>query len=296
MAAHRGVASCATEGSPRSTRSVTSAGDVPARVLASPVGRALHDRPASHRPAAARCGGHRRRGPDGPRQLAADVAFWRRTGTARTRSGHAGWSRTPRRCRSSRSTGARAWSSRSCSSRTPGTAGPFRSTSRSSTIPTTGNERTIDVGCPAARLHRAPEIAGGRGAGREPAPALCRPDPRLPQAVLWWAGAKDTKNSRSRASSSTGGPTARSRRAGRGARRRDSREAFAALGPRVSVERVEPPPIPGGSATSRARSELERRRLRPRPRHDWRRASYSSHHQAAHEQPAIASEPEARRS
>ena len=77
--------------------------------------------------------------------------------------------------------------------------------------PDSTNERTIDVGCPGPHLtaHKKLQEAEEQGESlRLLYVALTRARHR---AVLWWAGAKDTKNSSLRAFSSTAGPTARSR-------------------------------------------------------------------------------------
>jgi exodeoxyribonuclease V beta subunit len=159
--------------------------------------------------------------------------------------------------------------------------------------PANDNKRTIDVGHDGNDFarHKRLELEEGRGEDlRLLYVALTR---ARHQAVLWWAGVQDSQHS----------PLARllfDRDANGlvppyGAAARSDADVVQAgkqLGDRVAVERVDPvadvqwqhaadaPPALGAALFARP---LDR---------DWRRASYSSLTSAAHEVPAIGSEPE----
>ena len=153
--------------------------------------------------------------------------------------------------------------------------------------------RTIDVGREgnSFAVHQEMELVEGRGEDlRLLYVALTRAQH---QAVLWWAGAMDSQHS----------PLARVVferdeegvvRPHGSARRTDDdvAAAFAALGPRVSVERVSRP----GDARWRVDPgdpPVLEAAVFDRPLDTgWRRVSYSGITSALHEEPAIGSEPE----
>ncbi len=159
--------------------------------------------------------------------------------------------------------------------------------------PTNANKRTIDVGHQGNDFarHQKMEIEEGRGEDlRLLYVALTR---ARHQAVLWWAGASDSQHS----------PLARllfDRDAsglvppyGAAARSDAAVEAAGrALGPRVAVERVAPPSSAQWHPQAEPAPELEAAHFARPLDAEWRRASYSSITRAAHEQPAIGSEPE----
>ena len=160
--------------------------------------------------------------------------------------------------------------------------------------PDSMNERTIDVGCPGPDLtaHKKLQEAEEQGESlRLLYVALTR---ARHQAVLWWAGAKDTKNSSLSRLLFDRGPDGQVPASGKRAQPDAAVvSAFSALGPDVVVERVVKPPDARWYHEVESSSELEvgdfDRELDP----NWRRASYSSITSTAHEQPTIASEPEA---
>ena len=160
--------------------------------------------------------------------------------------------------------------------------------------PDSANQRTIDVGCPGADLtaHRKVQEAEEQGESlRLLYVALTR---ACHQAVLWWAGAKDTKNSALSRLLFDRGPDGQIPASGRRSQPDGAAvTAFTALGPEVSVERVGPPPDVRWHHDLETSSTLEVVSFDRDLDTDWRRASYSSITSAAHEQPAIASESEA---
>ncbi len=160
--------------------------------------------------------------------------------------------------------------------------------------PDSTNERTIDVGCPGPDLtaHKKLQEAEEQGESlRLLYVALTR---ARHQAVLWWAGAKDTKNSSLSRLLFDRGPDGHIPANGRRAQP-DSAvvSAFTALGPAVSVEHVRQPPDIRWHHDSESASELEVAVFDRGLDTNWRRVSYSAITDAAHEHPAIASESEA---
>jgi exodeoxyribonuclease V beta subunit len=158
----------------------------------------------------------------------------------------------------------------------------------------TTNERTIDVGCPGPDLtaHRKLQEAEEQGESlRLLYVALTR---ARHQAVLWWAGAKDTKNSSLSRLLFDRGPDGQIPASGTRAQPDEAVvSAFSALGPEVVVERVVQPLGIRWHHDLESSSELEVGVFDRELDTNWRRASYSSITSAAHEQPTIASEPEA---
>ena len=80
--------------------------------------------------------------------------------------------------------------------------------------PDNRNERTIDVGCPGAVLTGHKALQGTEEQGESLRLLYVALTRARHQVVLWWAGGKDTKTLRCRASCSIEGLTARSRRSG----------------------------------------------------------------------------------
>ncbi len=159
--------------------------------------------------------------------------------------------------------------------------------------PDNDNERTIDVGCPGPVLaeHKKWQEAEEQGESlRLLYVALTR---ARHQAVLWWAGSKDTKNSSLSRLLFDRGPDGQIPASGKKAPSDAAAvEAFTHLGPAVSVERVGQPPDIRWQRESESSSDLA---IAVFDRHldtTWRRASYSSITSAVHDRPAIASEPE----
>ena len=160
--------------------------------------------------------------------------------------------------------------------------------------PDSTNERTIDVGCPGPDLtaHKKLQEAEEQGESlRLLYVALTR---ARHQAVLWWAGAKDTKNSSLSRLLFDRGPDGHIPASGKRAQS-DSAvvSAFTALGPEVSVEHVGQPRDIRWRQDPEGSSELAVAVFQRSLDTDWRRVSYSAITNAAHEQPAIASESEA---
>ena len=159
--------------------------------------------------------------------------------------------------------------------------------------PANGNERTIDVGCPGPVLteHKQSQEAEEQGESlRLLYVALTH---ACHQAVLWWAGAKDTKNSSLSRLLFDKEPDGQIPASGKKAQSDAAVvAAFTEFGPVVSVERVvEPAPVRWQRADEGA-SELGVTVFDRDLDMNWRRASYSSITNAVHEQPAIATEPE----
>ncbi len=169
-----------------------------ARVLAEADRRAQPHRPAPHRPAAAR---RRLRGAARPHRAhrrGCAPGSPRPRPTPPTRSAAAGWSPTPRRCRFSPSTAARAWSSPSSTSRSCGRRATSLTSRRarcSSTTPrpaTSGPSTSALEGSDFAQ-HREQFIREQRGEDLRLAyVALTR---ARHQAVVWWAGSYDSRDS-----------------------------------------------------------------------------------------------------
>ena len=160
--------------------------------------------------------------------------------------------------------------------------------------PDNAHERTVDVGGPGREQdrHRKLEKEEGQGeALRLFYVALTR---ARHQAVLWWAGGRDTANSPISRLLFDKAPTGEVAPYGMKKSRPDDvvQEVFESLGPDVSVERVgastgvrwaAPPGIGGelGAAVFDRRLDAA-----------WRRLSYSAITRDAHETPTIGSEPE----
>jgi len=159
--------------------------------------------------------------------------------------------------------------------------------------PVNGNERTIDVGCPGPVLteHRQWQEAEEQGESlRLLYVALTR---ACHQAVLWWAGAKDTKNSSLSRLLFDREPDGQIPASGKKAQSDAAVvAAFTELGPAVSVEQVGSPPVVRWQGGTESSSELGVTVFDRDLDMNWRRASYSSITSAVHEQPAIATEPE----
>ena len=159
--------------------------------------------------------------------------------------------------------------------------------------PDNGNERTIDVGCPGPVLsaHKKLQEAEEQGESlRLLYVALTR---ARHQAVLWWAGAKDTKNSALARLLFDRGPDGQIPASGKKAHPDAAVvAAFTDLGREVSVEQVAEPPATRWQRALESSSELGVTVFDRDLDMNWRRASYSSITNAVHEQPAIASEPE----
>ena len=159
--------------------------------------------------------------------------------------------------------------------------------------PDNGNERTIDVGCPGPVLsaHKKLQEAEEQGESlRLLYVALTRAQH---QAVLWWAGARDTKNSALARLLFDRGPDGQIPASGKKAHSDAAVvTAFTDLGREVSVEQVAEPPATRWQRALESSSELGVTVFDRDLDMNWRRASYSSITNAVHEQPAIASEPE----
>ena len=159
--------------------------------------------------------------------------------------------------------------------------------------PDNDNERTIDVGCPGPVLteHKKWQEAEEQGENlRLLYVALTR---ARHQAVLWWAGAKDAKNSSLSRLLFDREPDGQIPASGRRAQPDPAVvAAFTELGREVSVERVAEPPIVRWQGEDESSSDLGVTVFDRDLDTDWRRASYSSITNAVHEQPGIASEPE----
>jgi exodeoxyribonuclease V beta subunit len=160
--------------------------------------------------------------------------------------------------------------------------------------PGNANERTVDVGCsaPELRAHKQLEEAEEQGEKlRLLYVALTR---ARHGAVLWWASASYTGNSP--LSRLLFDRDAEGNVQPKGAKRSradaDVEAAFAALGRRVSVERVTLPSGARWQPDQTEGSDLEAAHFFRSLDVGWRRLSYSSITSQVHEQPAIGSEPE----
>ena len=224
------------------------------------VGRALHDRPPAHRPAPARGGRVRGTGPDRDGHLA---------GTAHPRC---------RARRRERGTGA------ATRVRRRGGPGHHHPPQQGSGVPDrllpgdlgrpgqhVGGSRLPrpDRGQPAdhrrgprgQRLQQAPEARARGGTGRGPPPALRRSDPGLPP------GHRVVGRRHGQPAFAPGPPALRPRprwarpslRGQRCAVDDEVEAAARALGPRVAVERVGPPPACTGTSTATRRRSWRRR-------------------------------------
>jgi exodeoxyribonuclease V beta subunit len=159
---------------------------------------------------------------------------------------------------------------------------------------TRSNQRALDVGCQGADLaaHKRLDEAESQGeALRLLYVALTRAEH---QAVLWWAGGRDTKNSplsRLLFARDSEGMVA-----SHGKRTPGDDEVAAALtsfGPALSVERVGPPPPRHWHADTGAAPQLESATFSRRLDAQWRRVSYSRITRPLHDPPAaVRSEPE----
>ncbi len=159
--------------------------------------------------------------------------------------------------------------------------------------PENAHERTIDVGCPGPELgaHRKLEEIESQGeALRLLYVALTRAQH---QAVIWWAGSRDTKNSPlSRlmfARGADGEVLPHGKKAQPDATVED---AFSALGSGVSVEHIMVPSEVRWERDGRTPVDLESAVFDRALDVDWRRVSYSSITRALHGSPLIGSEPE----
>jgi exodeoxyribonuclease V beta subunit len=159
--------------------------------------------------------------------------------------------------------------------------------------PDNDSERTVDVGGQGRDLeaHRKLEKAEGQGeALRLFYVALTRAQH---QAVLWWAGGRDTADSPLSRLVFDRAPTGEVAPYGM-KKRTDAavEEAFAALGPQVSVERVTRPTAGRWGGRDGNAVDL-RAAVFDRTLDDaWRRVSYSGITRDVHDAPAIGSEPE----
>ncbi len=160
--------------------------------------------------------------------------------------------------------------------------------------PDQDNERTIDVGGSGADIgaHKQLEIDEGRGEDlRLVYVALTR---ARHQAVIWWAGARDAKNSPLGRLLFDRDPDGVVRSSGARSRSdADVEEAFGGFGDGVSVERVAP--VPTGVSWTSDSGPAQDLRVAEFDRtldDSWRRVSYSGITRALHELPTIGSEPE----
>ena len=203
----------------------------------------------------------------------------RPTATPTTRSARAASSPTPRPCRSSPSTAARVSSSRSS---LPLLVGRLDVRDRRARLPRSRQrqQRTIDVGRTTGRAsatHRSSRLEEGQGEDlRLLYVALTR---ARHQAVLWWAGAADTRalpsvpaplRPRPDGVVAPNGAKARSGRRRRGGVRRRS-------APSVSVERVGPARCTG-MPTPSAPPDARGSRVRPDARHELAPDVLLEHH------------------
>ena len=160
--------------------------------------------------------------------------------------------------------------------------------------PDHGNDRTVDVGCSAPELKRHKQWEETEAQGEDLRLLYVALTRARHQAVLWWASAWYTANSplsRLLFDRDADGNVAPK---GRQKSRPDSEVegAFAALGPEVSVERVTRPSGARWQGEKVGPGDLEAAHFARSLDVGWRRVSYSSITLQAHEQWAIASEPE----
>jgi exodeoxyribonuclease V beta subunit len=160
--------------------------------------------------------------------------------------------------------------------------------------PDNANERTIDVGCPGPGLTSHKKLQEEEEQGESLRLLYVALTRARHQALLWWAGAKDTKNSSLSRLLFDRGSDGQIPAIGKRAQPDETVVAtFSALGPLVVVERVAQPPDIRWYHDLESSSELEVSAFDRELDTNWRRSSYSSITSAAHEQPAITSEPEA---
>jgi exodeoxyribonuclease V beta subunit len=156
-----------------------------------------------------------------------------------------------------------------------------------------GNTRTIDVGHEGNgfTVHQEMELVEGRGEDlRLLYVALTRAQH---QAVLWWAGAKDSQHSPLSRLLFERDPLGVVRSHGSSTHTDQQVEAaFSALGPRVSVERVARPAEVEWQADAGAAPRLEAAVFDRSLDVGWRRVSYSGITRDLHGQPVVGSEPE----
>ncbi len=161
--------------------------------------------------------------------------------------------------------------------------------------PANGFTRTVDVGCPGSELtaHRRLEEDEGQGeALRLLYVALTRAQH---QAVIWWAGSRDTKNSPLSRLMFGRGPDGAVQ--GHGKKTEPdavAEKAFSALGAEVCVEHVTQPPEVHWQPDGGPVVDLEAARFDRVLDVEWRRTSYSGITRALHEQAHVGSEPEER--
>jgi exodeoxyribonuclease V beta subunit len=159
--------------------------------------------------------------------------------------------------------------------------------------PLNAEERTIDVGCPGPDLtaHRKLEEVEEQGeALRLLYVALTRAQH---QTVIWWAGSRDTKNSPLSRLVFGRGPDGEVLPHGKKTQPDTAvEEAFAALGPEVSVEHVTPPSADRWEPDGGRAVELEAALFDRVLDLGWRRVSYTGITRALHGPPAIGGEPE----
>ncbi|HEY6426965.1 MAG TPA: 3'-5' exonuclease, partial [Acidimicrobiales bacterium] len=160
--------------------------------------------------------------------------------------------------------------------------------------PDHGSERTVDVGCSAPELKQHKQWEESEGQGEDLRLLYVALTRARHQAVLWWASAWFTANSPlSRLlfdRDAEGNVAPKGRKKSRPDA--DVQAAFAALGPEVSVERVTRPSGVSWQGQRVQVPDLAAARFARTLDVGWRRLSYSSITSQAHEQHAIASEPE----
>jgi exodeoxyribonuclease V beta subunit len=159
--------------------------------------------------------------------------------------------------------------------------------------PDEGDVRTIDVGGEGNTFnkHQKMELEEGRGEDlRLLYVALTR---ARHQAVLWWVGASNSQHSPlARLLFDRDGAGVVSAYGAAARTDADVDAAFAALGPRIAVERVARPGSQQWEPDQGAQPQLEAACFERTLDVEWRRASYSAIVRALHEQPLIGSEPE----
>ncbi len=159
--------------------------------------------------------------------------------------------------------------------------------------PDEDNRRTIDVAHEGVAFARHQKMESEEGRGEDLRLLYVALTRARHQAVIWWAGAQDSEHSPLARLLFDRQPDGSIPPYGAALRSDDDVAAAAhALGSRVSVERVGPPSGLRWDVDTGADPVLEAARFDRTLDTGWRRASYSSITQAAHEQPAIGSEPE----